>query len=149
MMHSCYCIWFILRCGFSFVWFEFKIHFKMVLETNLSEKRKEREKGNLTCGPVAWRPVRAEPSRPALFPSRWWAVEAELLAALLPAQRGPAQGATVAARFPPFLCFADAGARCQPCLLPLAVAEPETDVASNRINRESQDFLTEHGILGL
>jgi hypothetical protein len=43
-----------------FILFGFKIYFKMALETNLNEKRKEKEKGNLTC----CRGLEAHPRRP-------------------------------------------------------------------------------------
>jgi hypothetical protein len=96
MMHSCCCIWFILRCGFSFIWFEFKIHFKMALE-NKFIKEKKKEKETLPVQPAAWKPTRAGLLLPflAVGPS-----EPSSFLRSLSCPRGPAQGAAVAARFP-------------------------------------------------
>jgi hypothetical protein len=121
----------------------------MDLETNLKEKRKEkkeREKVYL-CSPVAWRPASHRPALPSLF-CLGRAEPSVVFLALLSGPRGPAQEPQRPCA-PPSLVMLTVGARCQSCLLPLIVAEPETDVASNQINRESRDFLTEHGILGL
>jgi hypothetical protein len=62
--------------------------------------------------------------------------------------RGPVQEAAAAARLPSLRRWR-AGPVCQPRLLPLAVAELETDAAPNRINRVSRDFLPENVMQGL
>jgi hypothetical protein len=120
----------------------------MALETNLNEKKKKKEREKVyLCSPVAWRPASHRPALPSLSsvgPSR----TERRFPRFFSHPCGPAQEPQWP-RVPPSLVVLTVGTRCQSRLLPLAVAEPETDVASNRINRESRDFLTEHGILGL
>jgi hypothetical protein len=98
MMHSCCCIYFILRCGIYFIWIGFEFLFEKGFEKQIN-KKKEKGKGNLPAGgSVTGRPAF---SLPALgcedgplprSPSRRWAgpgSQAARLILLQPLTGGP------------------------------------------------------------
>jgi hypothetical protein len=98
LLHLFYCVvWF---------WFLFDLNsksiFKMALETNLNEKRKEKEKRNLTCAAGG---LEACPSRPALLYFAVGPSEAELLCPLFPTPAWAGLGAVATPRSLP--CFTD------------------------------------------